>query len=122
MTAARRELTARRTFTQDEFDAFAALSGDHNPIHVDPAFAGASRFGRTVAHGVLLCGVIRGLVERLVPGARLIRQSVTFPAPTHAGEEMVFQVAVSGGGALDFRVTRAGDGTVTCQGDGALAP
>ena len=37
-----------RTLTQGDFDAFATLSGDDNPIHVDPAFAARTRFGRTL--------------------------------------------------------------------------
>ena len=50
-----------RTFVQADFDAFAELSGDDNPIHVDHEFAANSRFGRTVSHGVLLYTVLRGL-------------------------------------------------------------
>ena len=33
-----------RVLTQDEFDAFAKLSGDDNPIHVDPDFSARTRF------------------------------------------------------------------------------
>ena len=55
----------RRTFGQRDFDRFAALSGDDNPIHVDPEFAGRTRFGRTVCHGMLLYSTIcRALTTR----------------------------------------------------------
>ena len=58
-----------RTFTQRDFDRFAALSGDDNPIHVDPAFAARTRFGRTVCHGMLLYSTIcRALTDELGPG------------------------------------------------------
>ena len=70
------------TLTQEDFDRFARLSGDDNPIHVDPEFSAHTRFGRTVAHGVLLCTIVRGLIEQLVPHARQRRQKVTFPSPT----------------------------------------
>lgn len=76
-----RRATLDKTFTQADFDAFAALSGDDNPIHVDPDFSARTRFGRTVAHGALLCSVLRGLVEEIVPGGRQIRQSTMYPAP-----------------------------------------
>ena len=45
---------AERVFSQSDFDRFAALSGDDNPIHVNPEFAARSRFGRPVCHGMLL--------------------------------------------------------------------
>src|SRR5210317_380667 len=57
-----------KVLTQADFDAFAELSGDDNPIHVDPAFCAKTRFGRTVSHGMLLSTVLRGLIDQLVPG------------------------------------------------------
>ena len=44
------------------FDRFARLSGDDNPIHVDPAFSARTRFGRTVAHGMLLYGRVWAMI------------------------------------------------------------
>lgn len=114
-----------RCFSQVDFDGFARLSGDNNPIHVDPAFATRTPFGRTVAHGLLLCSVLRGLIEKLFPGRRLIDQSVMFPAPTFAGELMCFTAAVSGaddhGATVRLEVLRVADGTVTCQGHARVA-
>ena len=51
-------ITRPLSFTQAQFDRFAALSGDDNPIHVDPQFAARTRFGRTVAHGMFLLSLI----------------------------------------------------------------
>lgn len=109
-----------KVFSQEDFDRFASLSGDNNPIHTDPGFCAATRFGRTVAHGLLLCSVLRGLIEQLTPGARLDEQAVMFPAPTYTNEPMQFAVktADDGGGGikLTLEVKRMDDGVVTCQG------
>lgn len=104
-----------RTLTQADFDRFAALSGDDNPIHVDAAFSAATKFGRTVAHGVLLISILASQVQRLRPGARVVRQDIRFPAPTYAGELMVFEVEPAGEGAFACRVIGPG-GVVTCDG------
>ncbi|MEM9750145.1 MAG: MaoC/PaaZ C-terminal domain-containing protein, partial [Pseudomonadota bacterium] len=79
-----------RTLTQDEFNRFAELSGDDNPIHVDPDFSARTSFGRTVSHGMLLYTILRGLAARLAPGARQVSQELMFPAPTFADEPIRF--------------------------------
>jgi len=113
-----------KVFSQTDFNDFARLSGDDNPIHTDPGFCTGTRFGRTVAHGLLLCSVLRGLIDRVAPGARLSEQSVMFPAPTYAGEAMRFAITVrdrsTGDVTLDLEVKRIGDGVVTCQGQARL--
>lgn len=108
-----------RTLTQAEFDRFARLSGDDNPIHVDPAYAAGTRFGRTVAHGLFLCTILRGLAGRLAPGG-LRHQDIRFPAPTYAGEPMRFSARLLGRedgiGRIAVSATRIADGIVTCDG------
>ena len=49
-----RVATFERVFSQTDYDRFAALTGDDNPIHVDPEFAATTRFGRTLCHGMHL--------------------------------------------------------------------
>jgi len=109
-----------KVFRQADFDNFARLSGDNNPIHTDPDFSANTRFGRTVAHGLLLCSVLRGLIDRLIPGQRLSEQSMMFPAPTYTDEPMNFTVTVTGNDTdrpeLKLEVKRLDDGVVTCQG------
>ncbi len=117
-------VSIERSFSQADFDQFARLSGDNNPIHVDPDFSSRTRFGRTVAHGLLLCSVLRGLIEQLLPGGSLLDQSVMFPAPTFAGERMCFSVTVINTDDrwtdIKLEVSRIEDGTVTCQGHGRV--
>ena len=115
-----RQASLVRTFAQADFDRFARLSGDANPIHVDPEFAARSRFGRPVAHGMLLVAVLRALVERLAPGCRVIEQQVMFPAPTFAGEAMRFSASRLDGAtesiSIELEVRRQADGEIACRG------
>ena len=112
--------TLERTFCQSDFDRFARLSGDDNPIHTDPEFSARTHFGRTVAHGLLLCSVLRSLIEELMPGSELLEQSVMFPAPTFANEPMHFSVqpmeSEGTGTQLSLEVRHVGSGNITCQG------
>jgi acyl dehydratase len=57
--------TESRRVTQADVEAFAAVSGDRNPLHVDDKYAMGSVFGRRVAHGVLGLAVATGLINEL---------------------------------------------------------
>jgi acyl dehydratase len=122
--------TLLRTFTQRDFDRFAALSGDDNPIHVDPEFAARTRFGRTVAHGMMLYSAIcRALNENLGnerPDAQQLAQELMFLTPTYTGEEVAVCLEVE---AVDeagrtaeivTNVVRPG-GEFACQGRTVVA-
>lgn len=82
------------TLEQADFDHFAEVSGDHNPIHVDPTYAASSRFGATVSHGMLLYSRLRGLIEHCYPGADIESEELVFPAPAFAGELLDMQISV----------------------------
>ncbi|HVA91380.1 MAG TPA: MaoC family dehydratase [Chloroflexota bacterium] len=43
--------------------AYAEASGDHNPIHLDPAFAAGTHFGGAIAHGMLLLAYLSRLMS-----------------------------------------------------------
>lgn len=86
----------RHTFSQEDFDRIAVLSGDDNPIHVDPDFAAKTRFKKTVAHGMLLYGMVSRVIGDFVPGGIPIEQELMFPAPTYTDEEVTIWVVVTG--------------------------
>jgi len=117
-------LSIDRSLTQSEFDLFAQVSGDNNPIHVDPAFSARTRFGRTVSHGMLLYTVLWGLIQRLYPGATQTGQALMFPNPAYAGEPLRFEVReIAADGSqrrLATRVTRIADGAVALEGEAAI--
>jgi 3-hydroxybutyryl-CoA dehydratase len=85
---------SRRSFTQEDFDRFAELSGDDNPIHVDPAFAANTHFGGTVSHGMLLYSVLSAALKQHIPGAQQLSHEMMFPTGTHTGEEIVIRLEV----------------------------
>ena len=85
----------RVRFSQADFDLFATISGDDNPIHVDPVFAAGTRFGRTVAHGMLLFAATHSTINRWIGGSlTLHEQTLMFPAPTFANEEVSLRLAI----------------------------
>jgi acyl dehydratase len=112
--------TRELTLTQAMFDAFATLSGDDNAIHVDPEFAARTRFGRPVAHGLMLCAILEGVASGLVPEGRLVAKAVQFPAPTFADEPMAFSATLSAteGTRVTLAVEARGRATetTTCVG------
>jgi 3-hydroxybutyryl-CoA dehydratase len=77
-----------RTLTQAQLHAYADASGDHNPIHVDEAFARTTPFGGTIAHGMLVLALVAEMMhaahgERWLTGGKL---KVRFKAPTRPGD------------------------------------
>lgn len=118
-------LVVRRTFRQADYDATAALTGDDNPIHVDPSFAATTRFGRTLAHGMMLYGVAwANIVDGLFGGrARERSHALRFPGPTFTDEEMTFTHEVVGHEGPRFVVRtelRRPNGDLACEAETAL--
>ena len=84
------------SYTQQDFDRFADLTGDNNPIHVDPEFSARTHFGKTVAHGMLLYSTIcRGLSTQYPgPGILQIKQDMMFQNPTYTETEITIKLEV----------------------------
>jgi 3-hydroxybutyryl-CoA dehydratase len=77
--------------TQDGIDAYAEISGDFNPLHVDPEAAAASEFGGIIAHGpIALHAFFRAATQWLgsdaLPAGSEVK--VTYRAPTRPGDEV----------------------------------
>ncbi len=88
--------TFKKTLTQADFDCFARLSGDNNPIHVDPEFSARTKFGKPVAHGMLLYGIIGRCLGALLPGRGTIQasQELMFPNPTLVEQEITIDLEI----------------------------
>jgi acyl dehydratase len=76
-----------RTVTQEQIDAYAEASGDHNPIHVDPAFARSVGLPGTIAHGLLDMGILTEAVARWAGGYEQVSSvACRFSKPLLPGE------------------------------------
>lgn len=82
--------TAEFTKTISEADvyAFAGITGDFNPVHVDQVAAEASMFGGRIAHGMLTAALISTVIGMKLPGPGCIymSQSLRFTAPVRFGD------------------------------------
>lgn len=72
-----------RTITEADVLAFAAASGDENPVHTDAAYAATTRFGRPIAHGMLTASLISAILGNDLPGpgSVYLGQTLSFKAP-----------------------------------------
>ncbi|MEQ9170460.1 MAG: SDR family oxidoreductase [Rhodospirillales bacterium] len=87
----------RHTVTQEDVDTFAALTGDFNPIHLDPEFARATSFGKPIVHGMLTSAFISTMVGMLLPGkgALWMSQTLNFARPAFVGDTIIVRSEVT---------------------------
>jgi 3-hydroxybutyryl-CoA dehydratase len=86
-----------RTITEAHIVAFAGLTGDMNPIHVDAEYAAKSMFGERIAHGMLVAGLISAVIGNDLPGPNSIYlgQELKFTAPVKIGDTVTVTVTVT---------------------------
>ena len=88
--------------TQDDIDAFADVTGDHQWIHVDPERAASGPFGTTVAHGYLTLSLVPVLVSSLLDYAgwpvkiNYGSNKVRFITPVQAGARIRVHQRITG--------------------------
>jgi acyl dehydratase len=98
------------------------LSGDYNPLHVDPRMAQAVGFERPILHGLCAYGVVgRALLRQLCGDepARLRRLDVRFSSPLYPGETIRVEVWREGNGRAVFRAL-AVERSLVIQNNGLL--
>jgi len=112
--------TAARLVTIDAemVQRFADLAGDHNPLHLDAATAQAGRFGKPVAHGMLVASLFSGIIgeELPGPGAIYLSQTIEFSRPVFVGQTITARVVVI---ETDLVRRRARLGTSVTDQDGS---
>lgn len=119
----------RRTLTMDDVRAFADVSGDDNPIHLDPEYAAQHAPGGTpIVHGALLMAVISKMLGRDFPGAGAVAVSLSckFLRPVPVGSEVVFEAQVfekrERFGHVVMKVYAYLNGKTAMGGDAVLIP
>jgi len=86
-----------RTLTRDDILAFAAVSGDINPAHVDPEYADHTLFHGVIAHGMWGAALISRLLGTSLPGPGTIylAQTLQFLKPVRIGDELRITATVT---------------------------
>jgi len=86
-----------RAVQPEDIAAFAALSGDVNPVHLDADYAAGTRFRVRIVHGLLTASYISTVLGTRLPGAGAIylSQSLNFRAPVYHGDTVIARVEVT---------------------------
>jgi 3-hydroxybutyryl-CoA dehydratase len=94
--------TERFTKTVSESDvyAFAGITGDFSPIHVDEEFCKGTRYGGRIAHGALLVGFISTVMGKMTarlppPGGVSYKYEVKFVGPVRFGDTVTTELTLA---------------------------
>ncbi len=102
-----------RQVTQEQIQAYADASGDHNPIHLDPEFARSVGLPGTIAHGLLEMGILADAIASWAGGsANVISLSCRFSKPLLPGDTIICSgtvISVDDAGVVTLSVAAASD-------------
>ena len=90
------EATYAREVREQDLMVFAEVTGDHNPVHLDEAYATTTPFGARIAHGALTASYISAIFGTILPGpgAIYVSQSLNFRRPVRIGDEVVAKARI----------------------------
>jgi 3-hydroxybutyryl-CoA dehydratase len=90
------EASFAKTVTAADILAFAEVTGDWNPVHLDTEYAAKTVFREPIAHGMLTAGYISAVFGSQMPGpgAIYVSQTLNFRAPVRIGDQVVARVKV----------------------------
>lgn len=110
--------------TAAHVQSYAEITGDHNPLHFDEAFAAGTKFGRLVVQGGLTTGLLHALVAMDMPGPGTVflSQDWKFTAPVFIGDTITAEAEVASVHAskpvCQLKVTiKRQDGEVVLEGE-----
>jgi 3-hydroxybutyryl-CoA dehydratase len=90
------EADFQKTVTEADILAFATVSGDKNPVHLDEVYAAKTMFKGRIAHGMLTAAYVSAVfgMELPGPGAIYVSQTLNFKAPVRIGDVVTAKVKV----------------------------
>ena len=113
-----------RTVTDELIRAFADVSGDYNPIHLDEDFAKSTRFGRRIAHGMLSGAFVSAVLGNEFKEQKIVylSQTMRFVAPVFLDDTITTTGVVKAireekGIVTLETVCRNQDGNITMNGE-----
>lgn len=120
--------TFERPVTDEDVRLFAQVSGDDNPLHLDPDYAATTPFGRPIVHGAFLLAVVSKVLGRDYPGhgAVAVSLSAKFLRPVPVGSDIAVEVKVAE--KIDARkhvrakITVYTGGKMACGGEAVFIP
>jgi acyl dehydratase len=79
-----------KAISVEDVDAFAEVSGDKNPLHVDNEYASGTPFRSRVVHGMLMAALVSRLIGMQLPGVRslLVKESMEFRQPVYIADNL----------------------------------
>jgi len=88
--------TFAKTITEADVGAFAGITGDFNPVHVNAEYARGTNFHSRIAHGLLTAGLLSAVLGTRLPGpgAIYLGQELRFHAPVFIGDTVTAEVSV----------------------------
>jgi 3-hydroxybutyryl-CoA dehydratase len=86
-----------RVVGEADIVAFAEVTGDTNPVHLDADYAATTSFGQRIAHGMLSAGYISAVLGTRLPGpgAVYLSQSLKFKRPVKIGDSVAITATVT---------------------------
>ena len=113
--------------TQEMIQKFAEVTGDYNPIHVDEAYAKTTKFGKCIAHGMLMGGFFsRCLVETFGGNGIYLGQDMKFTNPIYVGDEIEVSMTLialrkeKGIGTVETLAKRKSNGDICVKGQAVI--
>lgn len=85
-----------QTITDADIKAFAGISGDNNPVHMDDEYASNSRYKKRIAHGLLSASFFSALFGTKLPGygCVYVSQNLKFKRPVYLGDTVIAKITV----------------------------
>lgn len=111
--------------TAQDVETYARLTGDRNPLHTSADYARTTEYGRPIAHGGLLVGLVSRVLGMHIPGEQslILSMSVRFPRPlfyparVHVSGELTQFTAERGTGAVRVAITDTAKGGAVLEAD-----
>ena len=85
-----------KTVEERDIQLFAAVSGDHNPVHLDAEYAATTMFKERIAHGMFSGALISAAVacELPGPGTIYLGQTMRFTLPVKLGDTLTVRLEI----------------------------